>query len=186
MKSRAGASNAVFAGTVVVLLILAGIGFALYLSNSPSIQTTTDNVTETMTHVSTTVMTETANGTDAVEFTPTTGQMIHSAWLLIEPAGMNQYALAIHAEGLENTQSMGSDYIVEGAQSSGSMSVVPVGPNATASEFGTSNNGAGDFFILLSQNPYSTFENIQIVYLPGMQMTNATVVATASLTMMAH
>jgi hypothetical protein len=186
MKSRAGVSNAVFAGTAIILLILAGIGFALYFSNSPSTQTTTENMTETMTHMSTTAVTVTSNGTDALEFTPVTGQMIHSAWLLIEPAGMDQYALAIHAEGLENTQSMGSDYIVEGAQSSGSMSVVPIGPNATASEFDTNGNGVGNFFILLSQNPYTTFENIQIVYLPGMQMTNATVVATASLTMMSH
>jgi hypothetical protein len=67
---------------------------------------------------------------------------------------------------------------------SGSMAVVPIGPNATASEFETSSNGVGNFFILLSQNPYSAFENVQIVYLPGMQMTNATVVATATLTMM--
>jgi hypothetical protein len=180
MKARTGVTNAVFAGTVVVLLIIAGIGFSLYLTGSSSTHTTTDNMTET----STTVMTETSsNGTDAIQFTPATGAMIHTAWLLIEPAGMDQYAVSIHAEGLENTQSMGSDYIVEGAQSSGSMAVVPIGPNATASEFDTSSSGVGNFFILLGQNPHSSFENIQIVYLPGMQMTNATVVATASLTM---
>ena len=183
MKVRVGVSNAVFAGTTVVLLIIAGIGFAFYFTNSSSTQTTTDNMTETVTNTSTATMTETANGSSAVEFTPATGQMIHSAWLLIEPAGMDQYALSIHAEGLESTQSTGSDYIVEGAQSSGSMAVVPIGPNATASEFETSINGIGNYFVLLSQNPYTAFENIQIAYLPGMQMTNVTVVATATLTM---
>lgn len=183
MKVHMGVSNAVFAGTTVVLLVIAGIGFALYLTNSSPAQTTTESMTETMTHTSTATMTETANGTSAIEFTPATGQMIHTAWLLIEPAGMDQYALSVHAEGLESTQSTGGDYIVEGAQSSGSMSVVPVGPNATASEFDTASNGIGNYFVLLSQNPYTTFENIQIVYLPGMQMTNATVVATATLTM---
>jgi hypothetical protein len=183
MKVRIGVSNAVFAGTTVVLLIIAGVGFALYFTSSSSAHTTTDNMTETMTQTSTSVMTETSNGTEAVQFTLATGSMIHSAWLLIEPAGMDQYAVSIHAEGLESTQSTGSDYIVEGAQSSGSMAVVPIGPNATASEFETSSSGVGNFFILLGQNPYSSFENVQIVYLPGMQMTNATVVATASLAM---
>jgi hypothetical protein len=179
MKARTGVSTTVFAGTSVVLLIIAGIGFGLYFTSSSSAHTTTENMTET----STSVMTETANGTDAIQFTPATGAMIHSAWLLIEPAGMHDYALSIHAEGLANTQSTGSDYIVEGAQSSGSMSVVPIGPNATASEFVTGSTGVGNFFILLSQNPFSSFENIQIVYLPSMQMTNAMVVATASLSM---
>jgi hypothetical protein len=183
MKVRVGVSNAVFAGTTIVLIIIAGIGFALYLTNSPSAQTTTESMTETMTQTSTATMTETTNGTSALEFMPATGQMIHSTWLLIEPAGMDRYALSIHAEGLEDTQSMGSDYIVEGAQSSGSMAVVPIGPNATASEFETGTNGVGNYFVLMSQNPYTTFENVQIVYLPGMQMTNATVVATVSLTM---
>jgi hypothetical protein len=185
MKVRVGISNAVFAGTAIVLLIFAGTGFALYFTNSPATQTTTENMTETMTHTSTAVMTETANGADAIEFAPATGQMIHDAWLLIEPSGMDRYALAIHAEGLESAQSTSSDCIVEGTQS-GSMSVVPIGPNATASEFGTTSAGVGNYFILLNQNPYAAFENIQIVYLPDMQMANATVVATAALTMTSH
>ena len=183
VKLRPGVSNAVFAGTAIVLVIIAGVGFALYLTNSPSTVTTTNNMTETMTHTSTTTMVENANGTSAVEFAPVTGQMIHTGWLLIEPAGMDQYALVVHAEGLESTQSTGSDYIVEGTQSSGSMAVVPIGPNATASEFETGSSGVGNYFVLLSQNPYTAFENVEIVYLPGMQMTNATVVATAALTM---
>lgn len=179
MKTRSGVTNTVFAGTAVVLLILAGIGFSLYFTASGNTQTMTSNMTETMT------VTHTSNGTEAVEFTPATGQMIHSAWLLVEPTGMSgQYAVSISAQGLESTQGTGNDYIVEAAQSSGSMSTVPIGANATASEFETNSQGAGSYFVLLAQNPYSAFENIQIVYLPGMQMSNAVVVATATLTMM--
>lgn len=193
MSAKKGVSTAVYAGTVIVLVILAGAAFGLYLTKSPAAQTMTENMTETTTASMTETMTETMTPTStqmaaetAVQFTPATGQMIHTAWLVIEPTVSGQYALSVYAQGLENTQSMGSDYIIEGAQSSGAMAVVPVGPNATASEFGTSSAGAGSFFVLLNQNPYTSFENIQIVYLPGMEMTNATVVATATLTMSAH
>lgn len=175
MILRRGVSTAVFAGTSIVLLVLAGIGFSLYLT-SPVTHTTTENMTETMTSS----MTETMAG-NAIKFAPATGQMVHTGWLLIEAAGQGDYAVAVHAEGLESTQQMGSIYIVEAEQASGSMAVVPIGPNATASEFETSSAGAGNFFIVLMQNPFTSFENIQIVYLPGMSMTNATVVATASL-----
>jgi len=181
MLIRRGVANAVFAGTTIVLLIIAGIGFSLYLTGSSSAsRTTTENMSET----STAVMTETMSA-NAIKFTAAAGQMFHSGWLLIEPTGTGQYAVSVHAEGLESTQSAGSDYIVEGAQSTGAMAVVPIGPNATASEFGTSATGVGNYFVVLGQNPLSTFENVQIVYLPGMSMTNATVVATASL-VMAH
>ena len=183
MKVRPGVSNAVFAGTAIVLLILAGIGFSLYFTSSGS--TTTENMTET--HNMTETMTETAtsmtNATGAFRFTPATGQMIHSAWLLIEPAGSGDFAVSVYAQGLESTQSTGSDYIIEATQRTGSMAVVPIGPNATASEFETTSQGAGAYFTVLMQNPFNSYENVQIVYLPGMQMSNATVVATATLPM---
>ena len=175
MKTRTGVSNAVFAGTAVVLLIVAGVGFALYHTSPHSATTMTEVMTSTETMPS--------GGTDAVSFAPAAGQKIHGAWLLIEPTGSGEYAVSIYAQGLESTQGTGNVYIVEGAQSSGSMSAVPVGPNATASEFETTSAGAGAYFVVLMQNPYSSFENIQIVYLPGMQMSNAVVVATATLSM---
>ena len=186
MKVRNGVSNVVFAGTTIVLLILAGIGFSLYLTHSSSSQTMTENMTETMTETMTHNTTTSANGTSAIQFTPATGQMIHSAWLLIEPSGTGDYAVSVYAQGLESTQGTGYVYIVEGTQRTGSMAVVPLGANETASEFETTNHGVGSFFTMLMQNPYDSFESIQIVYLPGMQMTNATVVATATLTMMTH
>jgi hypothetical protein len=178
MKVRRGVSNAVFAGTAVVLLIIAGVGFTLYLTNSTTTHTTTENMTETSTTM--------ANSTEAIQFAPATGQMIHTAWLLIEPTGSGEYAVSVYAQGLESTQGTGSAYIVEATSSSGSMSTAPIGPNATASEFETTSAGVGSYFVVLMQNPYSSFENIQIVYLPGMQMSSAMVVATATLTMMSH
>jgi len=176
MLVRRGVSNVVFAGTSIVLLIVAGIGFSLYLTSASTTHTTTQNMTET----TTTGMTETMAG-NAIQFTPATGQMMHTGWLLIQSAGTGEYAVSVHAEGLESTQAMGSVYIIETEQSSGNMAVNPIGPNATASEFETDAAGVGNFFVVLMQNPFTSFENIQIVYLPGMEMANATVVATASL-----
>ncbi|HXY56354.1 MAG TPA: hypothetical protein VEH01_01955 [Nitrososphaerales archaeon] len=181
MKTRIGVSNAAFAGTVVVLVILAGIGFSLYFTSSSG-STTTNNMTETMIHTVTT----SSNVTDALQFTAASGQMVHSAWLLIEPTGSGDYAVSVYAQGLESTGGTGNTYIVEATQSSGSMSVVPIGANETASEFGTTTQGVGSYLTVLMQNPFSSFENVQIVYLPGMQMANATVVATATLSMASH
>lgn len=137
-------------------------------------------MTETMTETASMMTTA---GTDAIQFTPSTGQMVNNAWLVIEPTGSGDYAVSVYAQGLESTNGTTNVYIVEGTQSSGTMSVVPIGPNATASEFGTTSDGVGAYFVVLMQNPYTSFENIQIVYLRGMEMSNATVVATATLTM---
>ena len=195
MKVRRAVTNAVFLGTVVVLLIFSGIGYSLYFISMPaghetSVMTVTTDammVTESMNHTTTQTMAEGSTSAvteSAVQFTPAPGQMVHSAWALIEPAGSGMYAVSVHAEGLESTQGTGNVYIVEATSASGSMSVAPIGPNGTSSEFETTGSGVGDFFVLLGQNPYSAFESIEIVYLPGMQMSNGTVVATASLTMM--
>jgi hypothetical protein len=175
MKVRLGVSNVVFAGTAIVLLIVAGVGFALYLTSPPATHTTTEVMTETSTM--------TSNGTEAVQFTPATGQMIHTGWLVVEPSGSGDYAVSVYAQGLESTQGTGNVYLVEATSSSGSMATAPIGANETASEFETTSTGVGSYFVVLMQSPYTSFENIQIVYLPGMQMSNAVVVATATLTM---
>jgi hypothetical protein len=200
MYLRGGVSSPVFAGVVVALFVVASVGFTLYLTKPGAesmTQTTTDNMTVTTTEMVTqsaaTQMTESnttntvsgsAVSSKALAFNASAGQMFHDGWLLIAPVGMNQYAFSVHAEGLESTQGMGDAYIVEGAQSSGSMASVPIGgQNATLSEFEVGPNGVGNFFIILDQNPFSSYESVSIVFLPGMQMTNATVVATASFTM---
>jgi hypothetical protein len=194
MRFRPGVSNTVFAGSVIALIIVASIGFALYLTKPSSdamAHTTTDNMTSSTTDHMTatdTVSSSTAGAAapTAIAFNASRGQMFHGGWLIVAPTGTGSYVLSIHAEGLENTQSMHDVYLVEGVQSSGSMASVPIGQNATLSEFEVGSNGVGNFFSILTQNPFSNYESVTIVFLPGMQMNNATVVATASLSMAMH
>lgn len=202
MHSRRAVTNQAFGASVFVLILIAAVGYGLYLTKPPMAETMTETVTqpmtetmsqtmtETMTHAMTEVTTQTSTSVstqEAIPFAARSGQMIGSALLLIEPAGMNgEYALSVYAPGLEPTMGTGNDYLVEGTQTSGSMASVPVTGNATTSEFEAGSNGVGQFFALLNQNPYSSFENVQIYYLSGMNMSNATLVATASLSMMSH
>jgi len=180
VNSKIGISTAVFAVSVVILLVLSAAGFGLYLSKPSTVQTVTQTVTQTTDVMSGTTTTGMAQAT-AIQFKPAAGQMFHDGWVVIGQTDSGAYALSIHAEGLESASA--GDYIVEGQQSSGSMAVVPLTANTTASEFDAGANGVGSFFITLSQSPFSAYEGIQILYLPGMQMTNATLVATAELSM---
>ena len=53
-----------------------------------------------------------------------------------------------------------------------------------ASEFTADSHGNGLFWIVLNSNPISTFEAVQLYYLPGTMMQNATLVASVMFTMM--
>lgn len=186
--TRLGVSTAIFATAVVVLVIVAGIGYGLYATSSHS-QMTETSMTETMT--TTQSMTETmtstlmANQTNAYEFTEANGEMINNAWLLVVPLGMNNYAVSVHAEGLETN----GTYILEGSLATGSMQTVPISSESmimnetSASEFQSNTNGTGLYWIELSSNPTTTFENIQLYFVPDMMMQNATLVASASFSM---
>jgi len=178
MHTRSGVSTVIFAGSVVVLVILCAAGFGLYLAGPSATRTVTQTQSDVM---SSTTASEMNSIPTAIEFTPASGQMFHSGWAIVGLTESGTYALSVHAEGLEPASA--GDYIVEGQQSSGSMAVVPLGANSSASEFDGGLNGVGNFFVLLNQNPLSSFENIQILFLPGMQMTNATLVATAHISM---
>lgn len=177
---------------MVVLLLIAVVGFGLYLTKPPVTETMTERMTQSVTQTVTNTMTETTTQTatatlnqEAIPFTLQQGQMIGNVWVLIQPTGMTgQYALAVYAAGPEPTTWTGSDCIVEGTQTGGSMASVPVTGNATTSEFEVGSNGIGQIFALLNQNPYTSFESIRIFRLSGMQMTNATLVGVASLGMM--
>ncbi len=180
---RRAVTTAVFGVTVAVLLVVAASGFILYGTRSTMQETSTVTTTDTMTQSSTSTgsMSESASP-DAIAFVPAHGQMFGEGWLIVASLGNGDYALTVHATGLESA-SMG-DYIVEAAQNSGQMSTVPIaGSNATLSEFTADGSGNGQFFTVLMQNPTSVYESVSIVYLPAMEMTNATVVATASLAM---
>jgi len=173
----------IFAVVVVVLVVAAAGG--LVLGAKPA-QTVTITSTASMSESSmTTTASESGNmstGTQAIAFTAAQGQMFGSGWLLVASIGGGDYAVSVHATGLESA-SMGN-YIVEAAQNSGQMATVPIaGTNDTLSEFEADSTGTGNYFTTLMENPSSTFESISIVYLPSMEMQNATVVATASLSM---
>ncbi len=87
-----GISNTIVVSAVVVLVTVASIGFGLY-----GISAQKGATSETMT--TTTGMTE--NQTNAYAFTPKAGSMLSSAWILSVPIGMHDYAVSVHAEGLE-------------------------------------------------------------------------------------
>jgi hypothetical protein len=52
--------------------------------------------------------------------------------------------------------------------------------STSASEFMANRNGTGTFWIVLDSNPASAFENVQLLFLPGMSMQNSSTVATVS------
>jgi hypothetical protein len=184
---KRGVTNVAFAGTIVVLIVAAGLGFGLYgnaLSN-PKTVTITNLMTETMNHSVTTNVTEMVTQNSSYMFTPASGVMISNGWLLTAPAGMDNFAVSIHAEGLE----VNGTYLVEGTLSSGSMQSVPISSQSmtmnttAASEFQADKSGTGLFWIELESNPSTTFENIQLYFLQGGSMQNATVVATVTFAM---
>lgn len=179
MKKSRGVTNVIFASTVVVLLIIAASGFLLYGTRAAT--TVTSTTTEVKTQMTSTMeQSTTANQTVSVAFAPQAGQMFSEGWVLVAPVGGGDYLLTIYAKGLEGP-AMGN-YIVEGAERSGSMSTVPVaGTNDTLSEFDSGPGGVGMYSVILMENPCTQYESLSIVYLPGMQMTNATVVAMATL-----
>ncbi len=188
---RAGVSSAIFASSIIVLVLIASGGFTLY-ATKPSVASTITVTqtapaatrTEVMNHTATMTETMVRNQTmtevmaePAIPFTPTKGQMIHDAWLIVAPLGNGKYALSIHSQGLEE-MSKGA-YLVEGTQHGTNVAVPVGGQNVTLSEFEAGSGGNGQFFIILNQNPAMTYDTISLVFLPGMQMTNAIVAAKA-------
>ena len=181
-SERRAVGNAVFAVTVVVLLAVAAGGYFLYGTRSTMEETMTVTTTGSVSESSSSSVMSETTAAAAIAFVPAKGQMFGSGWLIVASLGNGDYALTLHATGLESA-SMG-DYIVEAAQNSGQMATVPIaGSNDTLSEFTADGSGNGQFFTVLMDNPSSVYESVSIVYLPAMEMQNATVVATASLTM---
>jgi hypothetical protein len=170
------ASRFVLVGVAVVIGLLVGFGaaYAYQQSQVSSLQTSLSQANESIS-----MLHSEMNTSRAIALQPKSGQMIHGGWVILASVGNGDYAVTLHADGLEPPSSGG--YIVEGVQRTASMDVVPIGANATASEFDAGTDGAGSFWTVLMQNPGTSFEAIELVYLPGMNMTAATVVATAPL-----
>lgn len=183
-------SNTVFAASIVILLLVAGVGFGLYATRPITVTSTVTTTAMAETGMSTTMaetgMTAKANFSLVRSFTPKAGAMISNAWLIVASVGMGEYAVVVHAEGLEAN----GDYIVEGPLTTGKMQTVPIstesmGMNTTAaSEFTADSHGTGLYWIVLNSNPTQAFEAIQLYFLPGMSMQNATLVASVMFPMM--
>jgi hypothetical protein len=159
---------------VIGLLVGFGAAYAYQQSQVSSLQSSLSQANESIS-----MLHDQMNATRAIALQPKSGQMIHSGWVILASVGSGDYAVTLHANGLEPPASGG--YIVEGVQRTASMNVVPIGANASASEFDAGTDGTGIFWTVLMQNPSTSFESVELVYLPGMNMTAATVVATASL-----
>ncbi len=182
-RDKAGISSSIFGVVAIVLLILAVVGFSLYITKSPSTTTVVSTVVTTVSATST--GSSMSNGSSVIAFSPVKGQMVTSAWLVVTPLGMmNEWAMVVHAQGLETTNST-STYLVEAAQMSGAMRMVPI-TNATAtSDFQTNVNGTGTLWVTLNVDPFTSFESVDIIFLPSMNnMNSMEVVANATLTMM--
>ena len=184
-RGQSAVSTVIFASSIVVLVIIAGVGYGLYgmaVSNHSTMTETTSGVTESMT------TTEMVNRTNAYAFTGAKGAMINNAWVLAVPIGMREYAVSVHAEELESN----ATYIVEGTLASGTMQSVLISSESmtmnttTASEFRSNSNGTGLYWIVLGNDPAATFENIQLYFLPEAMMANATLVATVTFEMMSE
>lgn len=189
-NNKRAVSNLIFAGTAIVLIVAAAVGFGLYgttasktvtSTNTVTVATTDMMTTEAMTSESSMTQSSMSNTSNyAYQFNATSGAMISSAWLLDVPVGMHSYAVSVHAEGLEAN----GTYILEGQLANGTMATVPVSSQSmnmnttSASEFQTDKNGAGTYWVVLDSCPSTTFESISLLYLPGMIMSNATTVAT--------
>lgn len=159
------ASRTILLAAVLVIGLLVGFG-AAYLYDQNQIASLQSSLTS-------------ANVSKALPLAPHPGAMIHTGWVIITAVGNGDYAIVVHAEGLEPPSSGG--YIVEGAQRTTAMNVVPIGANATASEFDAGTDGVGNYWTVIMQNPTTSFESIELMYLPGMNMAQASLVASVSL-----
>ncbi len=159
------ASRTIFLAAILVIGFLVGFGVA-FLYDQNQITSLQNTLTQ-------------ANSSKALALSPHPGAMIHTGWVVIAPVGSGDYAIAVHAEGLEPPSTGG--YIVEAAQRTTAMNVVPIGANATASEFKAGTDGVGNYWTVVMENPTTSFESIELLYIPGFNMTQATLVATVPL-----
>jgi hypothetical protein len=123
---------------------------------------------------------ELGNLTVPIVFVPESGQMIHDTWLLVAPIGQGKFGVTIHAEGLEDTKGDGI-YLVEGVMKGQPTRMVPLGQTLDSSEFHADSKGVGNLWVATNQDPRSTFDKVLLLFLPGMSMERAVLLATAKL-----
>ncbi len=171
------ASRTTLLAVVLVIGLLVGFG-ATYLYDQNQVTSLQNNLTQANQTISN-LHNQAANTSKVLPLIPNPGATIHAGWLVIGPAGSGHYAIGVHAEGLNPPSSGG--YIVEGTNRTTAKNMAPIAGNATASEFDAGTDGVGNYWTVVMENPITTFASIELLYLPGMNMTQATLVASVSL-----
>jgi hypothetical protein len=161
----------------VIVSLLAGIavGYLYQTGQVSALQSQLSKANEN----SSMLRAEMLNQTAPIAFKAESGQMAHDAWLLVSPAGNGRYVVAVHAEGLDHNSTQGA-YLVEGVTKTAAK-MIPLAANASLSEFEAGNNGIGQYSAIINQNPNTAFSKILVLFLPGMSMERAVLVATATL-----
>ena len=101
----------------------------------------------------------------------------HDVWFVVVPVGSGDYAITLSAQGLEGN----GTYLVEGVTRGGQMNNVPIAGNTADSEFVSDMHGNGLYWHALMSDPRATYEQVILLYIPGMEMQNAQQVASGNL-----
>jgi hypothetical protein len=112
------------------------------------------------------------SGPEAIQLTPLSGPMPpHDVWFIIAPLGSGDCAIVLSAQGLEEN----GTYLLEGVTRGGQMNNIPIAGNPADSEFVPDMHGEGLYWHTLMSDPRVTYEQVILLYLPGMEMQNAQV-----------
>jgi hypothetical protein len=162
-------NSAILVGAVLIALIIGGaVG---YLARSGEVSALMSN--NSMLHDQMEAM-----SSSAIAMTVASGPMPpHDVWLVISPLQGDGYVLVLHASGLEANGS----YLVEAVTRGGGMNTVPIADDAANSEFLPDSQGNRIYWHVFNNDPRTQFEQVQLLYLPDMQMQSAMQVASANL-----
>jgi hypothetical protein len=118
------------------------------------------------------------SGAAAFQLNPASGPMPpHDVWFIVTPLGGGNYAVVLSAQGLEAN----GTYLLEGVTRGGQMRNVPIAGNTANSEFVPDMHGNALYWHTLMSDPRVTYEEVILLYLPGMEMQNAQQVASGNL-----
>jgi hypothetical protein len=161
-------THAVLVGAVVLSLVLgAAIGYYIEAGQVSSLMSENEVMHQQI-----------QSGAVAVQLTPASGPMPpHDVWFIVAPLGSGDYAIVLSAQGLEGN----GTYLIEGVTRAGQMNNVPVAGNAADSEFVPDMHGNGLYWHVLMSDPRATYEQVILLYLPGMEVQNAQQVASGNL-----
>ena len=159
---------AVLVGAVVLSLIVGGaIGYYVEAAQVSSLMNENEMMHQQM-----------QSGPAAIQLTPASGPMPpHDVWFIVAPLGSGDYAIVLSAQGLEGN----GTYLLEGETRGGQMNSVPIAGNAADSEFVPDMHGDGLYWHALMSDPRVTYEQVILLYIPGMEMQNAQQLASGNL-----